>query len=202
MILERDAAVSVVAESGGEQETLRQVVAHHVDVVVLEARSLSLIRALCRVPGRRPAAVVYGVSGDAHQLVGLVRADVASVVHEDAPHDDLRRAVHAAANGDGFASSALTGALLRAVRNRSRTVLRLPRDVQFTQRERDVLRHLLRGQANKDIAAALSVSEKTVKFHVSNVLAKAGLTSRAQLIASLAAPAPLEEPARTWASSA
>ncbi|GAA4672404.1 helix-turn-helix transcriptional regulator [Frondihabitans cladoniiphilus] len=73
-------------------------------------------------------------------------------------------------------------------------VVRLPLDppaepepladaVAFSPRERDVLRLVVSGARNHDIATALGISDNTVKFHVSNLLRKAGARSRAELVA-------------------
>jgi DNA-binding NarL/FixJ family response regulator len=63
---------------------------------------------------------------------------------------------------------------------RSGTVLRTDSVDDLTPRERDVLRHVALGKSNKDIAAALDISEETVKTHVRHVLAKLGAENRAQ----------------------
>jgi DNA-binding NarL/FixJ family response regulator len=52
--------------------------------------------------------------------------------------------------------------------------------VRLTPREHDVLRLVALGKANKEIAVALSISERTARTHVSNILAKLGLKSRTQ----------------------
>jgi DNA-binding NarL/FixJ family response regulator len=54
--------------------------------------------------------------------------------------------------------------------------------VQLTHREQDVLDGILRGLANKEIAASLNVSERTVKFHVSNLLSKFQVLGRTELV--------------------
>ncbi|MFB7892146.1 LuxR C-terminal-related transcriptional regulator [Microbacterium sp. NPDC056044] len=59
----------------------------------------------------------------------------------------------------------------------------LPDAVDASPRERDVLRLVVAGRRNRDIAQTLGVSENTVKFHVSNLLRKAGATSRTELVA-------------------
>ncbi|WP_374976498.1 LuxR C-terminal-related transcriptional regulator [Microbacterium trichothecenolyticum] len=58
----------------------------------------------------------------------------------------------------------------------------LPDAVDASPRERDVLRLVVAGRRNRDIAQTLGVSENTVKFHVSNLLRKAGATSRTELV--------------------
>jgi DNA-binding NarL/FixJ family response regulator len=53
----------------------------------------------------------------------------------------------------------------------------------LTDRERDVLAHLVEGRTNRQIAGTLYISEKTVSVHVSNILAKLGVRSRAEAAA-------------------
>ena len=52
---------------------------------------------------------------------------------------------------------------------------------EFTQREREIISAIVTGQANKDIAARLALSEDTVKHHLSNIFAKAGVSNRLEL---------------------
>jgi DNA-binding NarL/FixJ family response regulator len=58
-----------------------------------------------------------------------------------------------------------------------------PRPSLFTPREHDVLRLLAQGQQNKEIAATLAISERTVKFHVSTILEKLGAGNRTEAVA-------------------
>ena len=52
----------------------------------------------------------------------------------------------------------------------------------LTERELEVLQHLAQGKANKEIAAALVISERTVKFHVSSILGKLGAANRTEAV--------------------
>jgi two-component system, NarL family, nitrate/nitrite response regulator NarL len=95
---------------------------------------------------------------------------------------NLPRAIHAAANGQSWISRA---ALLEYVRETNSLLAELsnPRP-RFTCREDQTLQLLLYGQTNKEIASTLNISERTVKFHVSNILQKFGVANRRQLIRS------------------
>jgi DNA-binding NarL/FixJ family response regulator len=78
---------------------------------------------------------------------------------------------------------------------RSREV-RAPDSPQMTEREVDVLRLIAQGKANKEIAMLLTIGEKTVKTHVSNILMKLGVQSRTQaaLYAAQIGMVPIDTP--------
>jgi two-component system, NarL family, response regulator LiaR len=108
-------------------------------------------------------------------VVGAVRAGAIGYLLKDTNADELRRAVKAAAGGQVQLSPEATTRLMREVR--------APEGPEpLTERETDVLRLLADGQANKEIARNLSIGEKTVKTHVSNILAKLGVQSRTQAV--------------------
>src|SRR5215208_5669755 len=110
---------------------------------------------------------------DDSSVLGAVRAGAIGYLLKDTESDELRRAIKAAAAGQVQLSPQAAMRLLREVR--------APESPEtLTERETDVLRLLARGQANKEIAQGLSVGEKTVKTHVSNILAKLGVQSRTQ----------------------
>lgn len=95
------------------------------------------------------------------------------------------QAIRIVAEGDAIVAPSVTRRLLDKFANRLPSV----RDAApppgldtLTQREREVLAHVARGQSNAEIAAELVVSETTVKTHVGNVLAKLGLRDRVQAV--------------------
>jgi len=107
------------------------------------------------------------------KVIGAVRAGAIGYLLKDTEADDLRRAIKAAANGQVQLSPKAAARLMREVR--------APDSPEaLTERETDVLRLLAQGKSNKEIAHQLSLSEKTVKTHVSNILAKLGVPSRTQ----------------------
>jgi len=89
--------------------------------------------------------------------------------------DQVVEAVRAAARGESVLQPAATARMLRELRRAAADPL-----AQLTPRETDVLKGLAQGRSNREIARALSVSEETVKSHVSSILAKLGLADRTQ----------------------
>jgi DNA-binding NarL/FixJ family response regulator len=151
------------------------------DVVVLEAEAS---QSGATVDLQPVLVLVVDTAETAMAWMTYTYANIGGVVHKDAPMDQLTEAVRRASVGQGYISPALSGALLQVVRSRlprSRTTA--PSYSPLTQREGDVLNLLQHGLSNKEIAQRLQISEKTVKYHVSNVLAKYQATSRSVLIA-------------------
>lgn len=106
-------------------------------------------------------------------VVGAVKAGAIGYLLKDTQSDELRRAIKAAAEGQVQLSPQAAARLMREVRT--------PESPEsLTDRETEVLRLLAGGYANKEIARELIIGEKTVKTHVSNILAKLGVQSRTQ----------------------
>ncbi len=106
-------------------------------------------------------------------VVGAIKAGAIGYLLKDTQSDELRRAIKAAAQGQVQLSPQAAARLMREVRTPDSPET-------LTDRETEVLRLLAGGFANKEIARDLVIGEKTVKTHVSNILAKLGVQSRTQ----------------------
>jgi DNA-binding NarL/FixJ family response regulator len=107
-------------------------------------------------------------------VVDAVRAGAIGYLLKDTEAHELRRAIKAAAAGQVELCPEAAARLLREVRTPDQG------PDSLTERETEVLKLLAQGQSNKEIARALTVSEQTVKTHVSHVLEKLGVPSRTQ----------------------
>ncbi|MCU1237871.1 MAG: response regulator transcription factor, partial [Candidatus Solibacter sp.] len=132
------------------------------------ARSLQSY--LERVPDTGVRVIALTASMDEARMAGVLRAGAAGYVRKDADPEILLAAVRAVARGKTFIDPPV------AVRFSSVTD-------ELTRRELDVLRLLVDGLSNKEIAGALDVREETVKTHVANVLGKLHADNRAQAVA-------------------
>jgi DNA-binding NarL/FixJ family response regulator len=103
-------------------------------------------------------------------------AGAAGYILKDADADQVAAAVRAAHNGQLQLDAAVARRLMRSLPS-PRAQAPAP---QLTAREQEIVRLLAAGRANKEIAAELVISERTARTHVSNILAKLGLTSRTQ----------------------
>jgi DNA-binding NarL/FixJ family response regulator len=180
--------IEVVAEAGDGAEALAAAEEHAPDVVLIDlvmpnVDGIEAIRGLReRVPAAR--AIVLSSFIDDEKLLPAVRAGAAGYLLKDVEPQQLVEAIRTVHAG---------GALLHP-KVASRLLEEMASD-PLTPREREVLALIGRGMANKVIARELSLSEKTVKAHVSSILAKLGVTDRTQA-ALYAVRAGLVGPAR------
>src|SRR5690606_13035682 len=105
--------------------------------------------------------------------VNAIRAGAIGYLLKDTEADVLVRAIKAAAEGQVQLSPQAAARLMREVRAPNSPE-------ELTEREVDVLRLLAQGKSNKEIALLLTIGEKTVKTHVSNILSKLNVSSRTQ----------------------
>jgi NarL family two-component system response regulator LiaR len=172
--------IEVVGEAGdgeagiSEAERLRPDVVL-VDLVMPRLDGVQTMRELrTRVPGAR--AIVLTSFLDDERLLPAIRAGAAGYLLKSVQPKELARAVRTAAAGEALIDPAVAARLVHALAEGGRDA----RADELTRREREVLALIGRGFANKRIAAELGIAEKTVKAHVSNVLAKLGVADRTQ----------------------
>ena len=107
---------------------------------------------------------------------GAVRAGAAGFLYKDVDPDALVRAIRSVHDGNLLLAAEAAGTLIQRGAQRGA----VGGMDALTSREREVLDHITRGRSNREIARVLNVAEKTVKTHVSSVLAKLGVQDRTQ----------------------
>jgi DNA-binding NarL/FixJ family response regulator len=183
-VLEATRTIEVVAEAENGEQAVDLVRRHDPDLVLMDIRMPGMdgIEATRRMP--RQKVLILTTFGLDEYIIEALRAGASGFLLKDAPVDELVRAVRAVAAGDAQLSPAVTKRLLEQVARRLPAAM--PRDTgslaELTAREREVLRLMAVGMSNAEIAAALIVSEPTVKTHVSSVLQKLGLRDRVQAV--------------------
>ena len=183
-VLEATGDIEVVAEAGNGDEAVRAAGEHGPDVVLMDIRMPGMdgIEATRRLPRQR--VLILTTFGLDQYIIEALRAGASGFLLKDAPTAEVVAAVRAVAAGDAVLSTAVTRQLLDQVARRlPAPVSRRPAELDLlTEREHEVLRMLANGLSNAEIAAALVVSEATVKSHVSHLLAKLGLRDRVQAV--------------------
>jgi DNA-binding NarL/FixJ family response regulator len=183
-VLESTGDIEVVGEASTGEEAVRAATEYAPDVVLMDIRMPGMdgIEATRRLPRQR--VLILTTFGLDEYIIDALRAGASGFLLKDAPTREVVAAVRAVAAGDAVLSAAVTRQLLDQVARRlPAAVSRLPDGlVTLTEREREVLRMLAAGLSNAEIAAALVVSEATVKSHVSHLLGKLGLRDRVQAV--------------------
>ncbi len=179
-LLSQESGIEVAGEAADGVAALEAVRALRPDVVLLDLfmpglDGIAVLKAL-QADGLASGVLVLTSSQDDAHLVQAIRAGALSYLPKTADVDQVVASVRAAARGESVLQPAATARLLKELR-RGSAADPLGR---LTPRERDVLTEVARGRSNREIARALSVSEETVKSHVSSILAKLGLADRTQ----------------------
>jgi NarL family two-component system response regulator LiaR len=177
--LESFPGLQVVAVAQSAEEALKRLDECLPDVVVMDLLmpgGMDGIEATRQVRSRSPRTQVVALtaSTDEARLVAVLRAGAIGYVRKDADPQLLLEAVRAAARGQSVIDSAVAGTVLQDLVGR-----RIPGQ-GLTERELDVLRRLVQGGTNRQIADALCISEETVKTHLGNILSKLHLSHRTQ----------------------
>ncbi len=177
MFLTLDSDLDVVGEAADGAQALRMVRELRPDIVLMDLLmpvmdGIATTQAIRQEFPDTEVIALTSVLEDA-LVVQAIKAGAIGYLLKTTEADELRRAIRAAAAGQVQLSPEAAARLMREVR--------APDSPEaLTARETDVLRLLAEGKANKEIAHALDIGEKTVKTHVSNILAKLSVQSRTQ----------------------
>ncbi|HEY1625159.1 MAG TPA: response regulator transcription factor [Streptosporangiaceae bacterium] len=176
-LLDVQDGIAVVGEAGDGQAALALAAALAPDVILLDLKlpgmdGIAVLGELRECPSR---VLVLTSATDTSSATLAMRAGAAGVVYKDIDPDALVRAIRSVHDGNVLLSQQAAGNLVRSSGGAVGDGIDL-----LTTREREVLAELAKGKSNREIARTLTVSEKTVKAHVSAVLAKLGVQDRTQ----------------------
>jgi len=188
-MLETEPDFQVVGTAATGPEAVAVVARADPDVLLLdlELPQLDGVGVLRRLTaeGARVRVIAFTVFDTDERIIGAVEAGAAGYLLKGAPRAELFAAVRTVAAGGSLLAAVASSAVLRRVRGQAPAA-----GPTLTPRERAVLDALAIGLGNKQIAARLGVSERTVKFHVSSLFAKLGAGNRTEAV-TLAARAGL-----------
>jgi DNA-binding NarL/FixJ family response regulator len=178
--LEDEQDFQVVGTAGSAEEALELVGRLGPEVVLLdlELPGMSGLEAIPRIIQISPITrvLVFTAYDMEERVLSAVRSGVRGYLLKGAPTAEIVEAIRAVAADESILAPRVTGKVMTAMRS--------PRSAgQLTGREREVLRLIAEGLPSKQIASALGISERTVKFHTTSLLRKLEADNRAQAVA-------------------
>jgi len=175
-----DPAFEVVGEAGNGHDAVVQAQALEPDVVLMDLRmprmdGVTAIRRMAElgIGSRVLVLTTYDTESD---VLPAIEAGATGYLLKDAPSDELLRAVRSAARGETVLSPSVATQLVGRVRR--------PADEPLSSRELEVLELVARGSTNRQAAAALFISEATVKTHLLHIYGKLDVNDRAAAVAT------------------
>ncbi len=180
-LLELDGEIEVVAEASNGVECLEKLKRINPDVLLLDINmpKKNGIEVLQKIRDRNmnTKVLILTVHNEVEYLIKAVDIGVNGYLMKDSTSEELKKAIYSLMNNENYIQAALIPSL------NSRLVAR---DVDkekidsLTKRELEVLVKIANGMSNKEIAASLDISERTVKNHISNIFKKICVADRTQ----------------------
>ena len=174
-IINQERDLEVVAEAGDGVEAIDAYERHHPDVILLDLRMPRMegVEVVRRIREQDPRArvIVLTTYDTDDEIERALKAGAKAYVLKDISAEDLIGCIRAVLAGRTYIAPAAAAKLAEGVTR-----------VQLTPREMAALRLMADGKANKEIASALDISERTVKSHLGHLFEKLGVTSRTEAI--------------------
>ena len=179
-LLQTDPKLRVAGSAGSVSEALRDIAKVRVDILILdydlgEETALTLARELrARAFAGRILVVTAGLPDQ--QALELIRLGCFGIIHKNQPPSELYQSILSVAAGQVLLNQSYLQRLAEEAVAPQRPRIRL------TERDRQVLRLVLQGLANKEIAERLAVSESAIKSSLQQLFAKTGVRTRSHLV--------------------
>lgn len=172
--------IELIGEAADGRDAVDKVLDLLPDVVLMDLAMpvIDGIEAIRRIRARAPSTKVIALTSfaDEARLFAAVKAGAAGYLLKDTDALEIVKGIRMVSNGEALISPAAAAKLMQEFADSSADQTA----EALTAREIEVLRLIARGLSNREIASELVLSEKTVKTHVSNILAKLHLADRTQ----------------------
>jgi DNA-binding NarL/FixJ family response regulator len=183
LLIDAEPDMTVVAEAGDGEDAMRAALRAKPDVVVMDISmpGVNGLAATRRLLKSWPEAMIITLTrhADDAYLQELLRAGVAGYVLKRSAPTELLQAIRAVAAGGQYVDSTLTAKVTAGFNRQGGGAGPVSK---LTDREAEVLRLIAKGYGNKEIAARLSLSAKTVEAHKANAMRKLELTGRIDIV--------------------
>jgi DNA-binding NarL/FixJ family response regulator len=185
-LLKLNPDIAVVAEAADGEEAIGVIEREKPDVVLLDLRmpkrdGVGLLKAL-RERGTQPPSLILTTFDDDSMLFEAVRAGAKGWLLKDVSLERLTSAIRTLAAGGTCIEPVITERIMRALDGSNVAFDSAELPEPLTDREKTILRFLAGGYSNREISELLSISDGTVKNHISSVLAKLGVRDRTRAV--------------------
>jgi DNA-binding NarL/FixJ family response regulator len=180
-VLEDEADLDVVGAFGSAREALAHIGRLRPDVVLLdlEMPDMDGVEAIPSLMAGRPelGVLVFTAYDTEERVLGAIRAGARGYLLKGASSEEIARGVRIVSEGGSYLEPRVASRVMAEVQTPRRASSTL------SEREREVLHLVAEGLPTKQIARSLSITERTVKFHVNSIFHKLGADNRAQAVA-------------------
>lgn len=180
-LLEFDGSIKVVGEAANGVECLENLEKYDPEVLLLdinmpEKNGIEVLKKM-KEDKSQIKVLILTVHNELEYLMNAVDIGVDGYILKDSESSELKKAIRAVRDGENYIQSSLIPALNNRLLNRD---VDQEKVALLTNRELEVLVQVANGMFNKEIATNLSISERTVKNHISNIFKKIDVSDRTQ----------------------
>lgn len=174
-MIENESDMTVVGQAGNGNEAIDQYRQLQPDVTLMDLRmsqmnGVEATAAICAEFALARIVVLTTYDGD-EDIYRALRAGAKGYLLKDAEPEALLNAIHTVHRGQQHLPTEVAAKLVQRMNN-----------PELSNRELEVVRLMAQGLSNHDIAAALNITESTVKFHINRILSKLGVSDRTQAV--------------------
>jgi two-component system, NarL family, nitrate/nitrite response regulator NarL len=182
-LLQLEEGMTVIAEANDGEDAIRVAREVDADVMLLDLQmphrnGLEVLQELGPAEGRRLRVVMLTAAIERWQIVEALRLGASGVVLKDAAVELLVKAIRKVAQGELWIGRGDLADIVASLRQPNPDG---PARFGLTRRELDVVRAVVDGCSNRDVAKRLGISEDTVKHHMTSIFDKLGVSSRLEL---------------------
>lgn len=187
-LLARQGDIQVVGEAADGLQAISMVEALQPDILLLDVRMPELggIEALPQIRKKSPRTKVLMISGfpENEFMVEALQRGAKGCVSKSASCNELVKAIRVTYAGEIWATRMVLAQALDSLRQKTQEVNAPFSETRetLTDREQEIVKWVIQGMTNKEVAARLGISEKTVKTHLSHIFSKLKVGRRLQLL--------------------